>query len=111
MESETRKKTKQNRHILVFSDNCCTCKEHIDNVLVGKCAGCILEIIDVRLNKNKVLLEEYSIDHHPTTIIDNLIKIDGVPDFYWQCGDEFYKRLQSKFPLQYRNIDSHVQLL
>ncbi|MHA2090491.1 MAG: thioredoxin family protein [Candidatus Kariarchaeaceae archaeon] len=90
---------RKGRHILIFSDGCEVCSEHIDNVEVGKCAGCLLHIIslDSNLRSVKDELEKYKITEHPTTIIDGEIKVEGVPTFYWQCGDDFYEELKKNY--------------
>jgi hypothetical protein len=36
----------------------------------------------------------------PTTIIDGTIKVVGIPDFPWICGDDLYKKLKNEYPLK-----------
>ena len=93
--------TKKGKHIQIFSDDCVECKNHIDNVEVGKCAGCKLEIHPFEFDSKTVnnLIRKYDIKIHPTTIIDDEIKVEGIPKFYWQCGDEFYNKLKVDYPL------------
>ena len=93
---------KKSRHIQVYSDGCQACKNHINNVEIGKCAGCNLEVVSINegLESVQKKLNQYKIQIHPTTIIDNKIKIEGIPDFYWQCGGEFYDMLKDKYPLK-----------
>lgn len=102
MEIETNIGRKKGKHIQVFSDGCPDCLDHIANVEVGKCAGCKLEVFLV--DENSVPLKEklnkYSIKAHPTTIIDEEIKVEGLPTFYWMCGDEFYNKLKIEYPLK-----------
>ncbi|MHA2028323.1 MAG: thioredoxin family protein [Candidatus Kariarchaeaceae archaeon] len=91
------------KHIKIFSDDCTDCLEHIDNVSVGKCAGCLLEIFPFESEVKSVReqIDKYIIIQHPTTIIDDEIKVVGMPQFYWQCGDEFYSKLKHDYPLKY----------
>ena len=35
----------------------------------------------------------------PTTIIDGKIKVVGIRDFPWICGDELYQKLSKDYPL------------
>jgi hypothetical protein len=93
---------KKGKHIQVFSDGCSDCLNHIDNVEVGKCAGCHLEVhlFDPNSNSENLLISKYGIITHPTTIIDDEIKVEGIPNFYWLCGDEFYDELREKYALE-----------
>jgi len=36
---------------------------------------------------------------HPTTIIDEEIRVEGLPPFLWICGNEFYNNLKKEYPL------------
>lgn len=102
MESSTNIGRKKGKQIQVFSDGCSDCLDHITNVEIGKCAGCKLEIflLDEESEQLKDKLNKYSIKTHPTTIIDEEIKVEGLPTFYWMCGDEFYNKLKIEYPLQ-----------
>ena len=60
-----------------------------------------MDVIDVdatSLETNRKL-ERYDITAVPTIVIDGRIKVVGVPDFPWFCGEEFYKILEEKYPL------------
>ncbi|MHA2030859.1 MAG: thioredoxin family protein [Candidatus Kariarchaeaceae archaeon] len=96
---------KRGKHIQVFSDGCNRCQNHISNVEVGKCAGCKLEVHQFDLNSAKTneLSKKYNVSVHPTTIIDDEIKVEGMPKFYWQCGDDFYHNLKEDFPLKLKS--------
>jgi hypothetical protein len=48
----------------------------------------------------KVKMKDYSIKAVPTTIIDGTIKVVGIPDFPWICGDDLYKKLKNEYPLK-----------
>jgi hypothetical protein len=41
----------------------------------------------------------YKITAVPTIVVDGRIKVVGVPDFPWFCGDDFYRFLEKNFPL------------
>jgi protein-disulfide isomerase len=44
-------------------------------------------------------MKEYDVKAVPTTIIDGKIKVVGIPDFPWICGDDLYKKLKQEYPL------------
>lgn len=101
MELKNRVTRKKGKHIEVFSDGCPDCIDHINNVEVGKCAGCKLEILSINDNSDLITKKKilYKITTHPTTIIDQEIKVEGIPSFYWLCGDDFYNKLKKDYPL------------
>jgi glutaredoxin len=86
--------------IQVFVGGCPYCKEAVDVVEVGKCKDCKMETIDVGDRKNRKLLERYDVRAVPSIVIDGRIKVVGVPDFPWFCGDEFYRTLERKYPMR-----------
>ena len=47
----------------------------------------------------KKKMKDYGITSVPTTIIDGSIKVIGVPDFPWICGDDLYQKLKGEYPL------------
>jgi hypothetical protein len=47
----------------------------------------------------KVKMREYGVKAVPTTIIAGEIKVVGIPDFPWICGDDLYKKLKREYPL------------
>jgi hypothetical protein len=94
---------KKGKHIQVFSDNCSSCLLHIDNVEIGKCAGCKLEVWQINDTLTQSRIKKYEITVHPTTIIDDEIKVEGIPKFLWMCGDEFYEKLKHEYPLKLNN--------
>ena len=87
--------------IEIFSANCHLCKEIIDIIEVGKCEGCkrIVYNINNMSNDVKAKMNNYRINAVPTTIIDGKIKIVGIPDFPWICGDDLYRKLELEYPL------------
>ena len=48
----------------------------------------------------KIKMKKYAVNAVPTSIIDGKIKVVGVPDFPWICGDDLYKKLRKEFPLK-----------
>ncbi len=86
--------------IQVFSGGCKLCKEAAEIVEVGKCKDCRMEVLNVDNRKTKLLMKRYSIGAVPSIVIDDKIKVVGVPTFPWFCGDEFYKMLETKYPLK-----------
>jgi len=58
-------------------------------------------VLDVDSGDEEVKLKSrlYKITAVPTIVIDGRIKVVGVPDFPWFCGDEFYRFLEKNFPL------------
>lgn len=88
------------RHrIQIFSGECDLCKETSDIVEVGKCKDCKMEVLKVNDERSKQLVKRYRITAVPSIIIDGRIKVVGKPTFPWFCGDEFYRRLERKYPL------------
>jgi hypothetical protein len=44
----------------------------------------------------KIKMRDNGVKAVPTTIIDGSIKVVGIPDFPWVCGDDLYKRLKEQ---------------
>ncbi|MDV3278682.1 MAG: thioredoxin family protein [Nitrososphaerales archaeon] len=88
--------------IQIFSGGCRLCEQAAEIIEVGKCKDCVMETLDVRDSKNGKLMRHYAISSVPSIVIDGRIKVAGVPDFPWFCGDEFYKILEGKYPLKRR---------
>ena len=90
---------KQAHKIEIFSAGCPLCRHIIDDIQIGKCQGCIQTVYDVNkiTSDIKRKMKEYEITSVPTTIIDGNIKVVGIPDFPWICGDDLYKKLKSKY--------------
>ncbi len=51
-------------------------------------------------NDVKLKMKEYDVKAVPTTIIDGKIKVVGIPDFPWICGDDLFKKLKREYPLK-----------
>jgi hypothetical protein len=41
-------------------------------------------------------MKDYGIASVPTTVTDKSIKVVGIPDFPWICGDDMYKKLKNE---------------
>jgi len=85
--------------IELFSGNCPLCRKVEDMLLVGKCAGCNLQIYDLSKDYERVLpkLNQYRVKAVPTVVIDGRIKIEGLPEFTFICSEELYSWLEREF--------------
>jgi thiol-disulfide isomerase/thioredoxin len=85
--------------IEIFSTNCPLCRHLTDDIEIGKCEGCKQIVYDVNNMSEdlKVKIKKYGVTAVPTTIIDDNIKVVGIPDFPWICGDDLYKRLKNQY--------------
>ena len=99
------KSTKQHHTIEIFSSNCPLCKEVTDVIEIGRCQGCKQIVYDTNnmTEEIKLKMKNYEIRAVPTTIIDGEIKVVGIPDFPWICGDDLYKMLKSKYLITKQN--------
>jgi len=88
--------------IEIFSADCPLCKHVIDTVSVGKCADCNMIIHDTNKmdDKLKQAMKQYGVTSVPTVVIDGSIKVVGIPDFPWICGDDLYKFLKQRYKLK-----------
>jgi hypothetical protein len=95
---------KQQHHLIeIFSANCPLCKHITDDIQIGKCEGCNQIVYDINNNMTeeiKVKMRDYGVKAVPTTVIDGNIKVVGIPDFPWICGEDLYKKLKSDYPLK-----------
>ena|SRR5688500_3403491 len=96
---------KQHHTIEIFSANCPLCKHITDDIEIGKCKGCnqIIYNVNEMTNELKLKMKEYGIKAVPTTIIDGNIKVVGIPDFPWVCGDELYMKLKRDYGINNKN--------
>jgi glutaredoxin 3 len=96
---------KQHHTIEIFSAGCPLCKHLTDEVEIGKCRGCSQTIYDINNTTNEIKrkMRDYGVTSVPTTIIDGNIKVVGIPDFPWICGDELYQKLKREYPLSKRD--------
>lgn len=92
---------KQNHIIEIFSGNCPLCKHITDNIEIGKCEGCTQIVYDVNKMTDEVKkkMKHYGVNAVPTVIIDEKIKVVGIPDFPWICSDDLYQKLKREYPL------------
>jgi hypothetical protein len=94
---------KQQHHTIeVFSAQCPLCKHITDDIEIGKCEGCNQIVYDVNnmTEEIKLKMKKYGVKAVPTTIIDGNIKVVGIPDFPWLCGDDLYNKLRKEHPLK-----------
>lgn len=106
LELSIRNAMKQARTIEIFSAGCPLCKHLTDEVEIGKCEGCSQTVYDVNSMSDEVKrkMRDYGVTSVPTTIIDGNIKVVGIPDFPWICGDELYQKLKREYPLKKEKI-------
>jgi hypothetical protein len=85
--------------IEIFSANCPLCKHITDDIEIGKCKGCKQIVYDVNemTDELKTKMKDYRVNAVHTTIIDLNIKVVGIPDFSWVCGEDLYGRLKEQF--------------
>lgn len=91
--------TSQNRDILYKLSSL---QAFTDDIQIGKCEGCKQIVYDVNnmTEEIKVKMKDYGVKAVPTTIIDEKIKVVGIPDFPWICEDDLYKKLKNEYPLK-----------
>ena len=90
---------KQHNTIEIFSANWPLCKHITDDIQIGKCKGCSQTVYDVNKMTEDVRskMKKYGVKAVPTTVIDAEIKVVGIPDFQWICGDELYAKLKQDY--------------
>lgn len=85
----------------MFTGDCPLCRSALTAVETGKCADC--EMIERNLAREPEAHAEaarrYGVRAVPTIVVDGRIKVEGTPDFPWICSDEFYRRLEARYPL------------
>jgi hypothetical protein len=96
---------KEGHTIEIFSASCPLCKHVIEDVQIGKCQGCNQTIYDINKMTDDVKrkIKDYDVTSVPTIIIDGSVKVVGISDFPWICGDELYWRLKRNYPLDKRD--------
>jgi hypothetical protein len=48
----------------------------------------------------RIKMRDYGVKAVPTAVIDGEIKIVGIPDFPWTCGEDLYGKLKKDYPLE-----------
>jgi len=93
---------REHHTIEIFSANCPLCRHVIEVIEIGKCHSCNQIIYDVNnmTEEIKVKMKAYGVKAVPTTVIDGKIKVEGIPDFPWICGNDLYKKLRKEYPLK-----------
>ena len=84
--------------IQVFSAGCPLCRQVMDEIEAGKCAGCQLIVHDIA--ESPVLARKYDVRVVPTVIIDDEVKIEGRPDIPFVCSEETYSQFREHYPLK-----------
>ncbi|MBI2583347.1 MAG: thioredoxin family protein [Candidatus Aenigmarchaeota archaeon] len=85
--------------IELFTGNCKLCRDFLDELVIGKCAGCELTEHSMNSREGMKRAEKCGVKVVPTVIIDGRIKIEGRPDFPLICSDELYEFLRKNYPL------------
>lgn len=87
--------------IEVFTGDCPLCREALDLVEAGKCGTCELVVRNLSRepDAHRDVRRRYNVRAVPTIVIDGRIKIEGMPDFPWICDDDFYRRLEARYPM------------
>ena len=95
------KPQQQHHTIEIFSANCPVCREVTDVIEIGRCQGCKQIVYDVNNMTYEIRqkMKNYGVRVVPTTIIDGEIKVVGIPNFPWICGDDLYKMLRTKYSI------------
>lgn len=87
--------------IEVFTGDCPLCRDALVAVEAGMCRSC--EMIERNLarepERHAEAARRYGVRAVPTIVVDGRIKVEGKPDFAWVCSDEFYRKLEARFPL------------
>ena len=84
--------------IEVFTGNCPLCQEVVDEIEVGKCAGC--QLIVHNIAESSVLAKRYHVKAVPTVIIDDEVKIEGRPGIPFVCSAETYAYFREHYPIK-----------
>jgi len=85
--------------IEVFTGNCPLCREVVDEIEAGKCAGC--QLIVHNIAESSVLAKKYQVKVVPTVIIDDEVKIEGKPDIPFVCSEDTYAHFRVHYPLRH----------
>ena len=96
------KEMKQHHKIEIFTANCPLCKQVIDDIEIGKCEGCIQIVYNVNEVTEEIhkKINDYDVTAVPTIVVDGNIKVVGVPNFPWICGQDLYEKLKADYPLK-----------
>jgi hypothetical protein len=53
----------------------------------------------------KIKMKKYDVKALPTTVIDGSIRLVGIPDFLWTCGEDLFQELKRDYTF---NKDSTI---
>ncbi len=84
--------------IELFTGNCHLCREVVNEIEAGKCAGCQLVVHNIA--ESMLLARRYDVRVVPTIIIDDEVKIEGRPDIPFVCSAETYAHFRQYYPLK-----------
>ncbi len=84
--------------IEVFTSDCPLCRDVVDEIEAGKCAGCELKVWN--MSENLELSRKYGVRVVPTVIIDGEVKIEGRPDIPFVCSEETYLYFKDRYSLR-----------
>jgi Thioredoxin domain len=92
-------KQQQHHTIEIFSANCRLCKHIVEDIEIGRCQGSKQIVYDVNnmTEDVKTKMKKYGVKAVPTTIIDDSIRIVGIPDFPWICGEDLFQELERDY--------------
>lgn len=97
------------RSLEFFSAGCPLCVAFQNEVELGKCKDCRLEVVDVHGPDAKARMKRYGVRVVPTLVIDGRVRVEGRLDEPWICGDDFYEMLAEKYPLPNARLDRGPQ--
>lgn len=82
-----------------FSGGCPLCASFEREFTSGNCAGCRLDVLDLRKPGVGQRARHYAVRVAPTLVVDGRVKVEGRLDEPWVCGDDFYAMLEETYPL------------
>ncbi len=86
--------------IEVFVSNCFLCKKVLDEIEIGKCAGCKLIVYNLDKKTKSATAQKYGVRVVPTIVIDGKIKIEGKPDIPFICSNETYRHFTKRYGMK-----------
>ena len=93
---------KQHHKIEIFTANCPLCKQVIDDIEIGKCKDCIQIVYNVNevTEELRKKINNYGVTAVPTIVVDDKIKVVGVPNFPWICNPDLHEKLKADYTLK-----------
>lgn len=84
--------------IEIFTGGCPLCRQVVDEIEAGRCAGCKMTVY--LMSDNPSQAKKYRVRVVPTVVIDGEVKIEGRPDIPFVCSDETYAHFREQYPLE-----------